>query len=366
MKIIITSQYGKVAGSSYSILWLADGLNRLGHSVSICTPKNSHLAKLSIEKGIDLLPVNFNNKIDISSAFKLARFAKKNKIDIIYAQESKDRYISILAKIIFRLDTIILLARRQRVADNNPLKRWVHQKFSTKIIVISNGLKAKMIQKGFNVNHLHMIHNGIPLSEFILEKNEIVELNNKYSITPEQFIIGCVARLKRQDLLIKALELLPQNCRLLLVGINKFDIEKVIQFKKFASLKDRIIFTGEISSRKEVLTHYALMNVHILPSQMDGFGLVSAEAMAMGIPALGSNYGGIPDVIQHGITGFIFQNNDVIDLVQKIELLIKNNPLKEQIVKNASKCVMDQFDISVTIKNYETFFLGLLKQKDRS
>lgn len=363
---MITTQYGKVAGSSYSILWLAIGLHDLGHMVTIATPKNSFLAKMALENGLHLFPIDFRSQVDLFAARKIALYIKKNHTEIVYAQESRDRYVSILAKIIYRLEVKIVLARRQRIADNHAFKRWVHQSFSSKIIVVSNGLKVKMIQKGFDENHLQMIHNGIPLHEFTLERRIIDELRNRYHISTDQLIIGCVARLKRQDVLIEAIRLLPINYKLLLVGINEDECKKAFPTITISpEVKDRIIFTGEIVNRKEVLAHYALMHVHVLPSQMDGFGLVSAEAMAMGIPAIGSNYGGIPDVIQQGISGFIFENDDVIDLVKKIEMLHSNQSVRKQIIQNASKIVMDRFDISITVNNYERYFLELLKQKDR-
>lgn len=359
MKILITTQFGGVAGSTYSIFYLAKGLKEIGHHVIVGIPQNTLLENLCIKERIQVAHIPFAGKFDFSSMKIIRDIVKKERIDLINAQESKDRYNVIFSKLFFNLPVKIVLTRRQRVADNNPIKRWLHVKYSDKIVVISEGLKNIVIRKGFPAGHLEVIYNGIPTDQYLLEKEKIDRLRKKYNISPRDKVIGCVARPKLQNELVEAVKTLPSEYKILLVGISMDQFAKRFQECDISLMKDRIIFAGVVREKSEVFHHFALMDVHVLPSRMDGFGLVTVEAMAMGVPVIGSNYGGIPDVIEHEKGGLIYENGDIDTLKNQILRMITNESDREKFISEGFRKALYQFSINNTISNYEKLFLNL-------
>lgn len=358
LNILITTQFGGIAGSTYSIFYLARGLSKKGHNVILGMPNGVLLEKLARTEGIKTYAIPFRTKLHPRSLRIVRDIVKNENIDLINPQESKDRYNVIFSKIIAGFKAKIVLTRRQRVGDNNPIKRWIHVRYSEKIVVISHGLQQLVKRKGFPVDHTHVIYNGLPLEQFVLEKNHIESLRSKYSIGKNDIIIGAVARIKRQDQVVRAMGQLPESWKVLFVGITRQEFDK--KWPGMDLPEDRFIFTGSIENKADVLHHYALMTLHILSSQMDGFGLVLAEAMAMGVPVIGSRYGGIPDVIEDGKSGFIFDNGNIDQLADQIRTLAENNDLRNQFIQNGANRVLNRFSVDRTVEEYERLFKQII------
>jgi glycosyltransferase involved in cell wall biosynthesis len=354
----MTTQFGGVAGSTYSMLYLATGLAQKGHKVILGLPQSSILSELATKNGIQTVAVEFKRKFDLVSVVKLSRVVKQNNIDLINAQESKDRWNVILYRFLLNQKIKVVLTRRQRVADNNWFKRYLHVRFSEKIVLVSHGLREIVIRKGFPASHLHVIHNGVPLNQFMLSKSRLDALRNKYPFHSEDIIVGSVSRLKRQDQVVACLKHLPDNVKLLFVGITKTEYLKRYNLSEEQS--ERVVFAGSIKDKTEALHHYALMHVHVLSSQMDGFGLVSLEAMAMGTPTIGSNYGGITDVIQDGQNGLIFENGDIQGLAKCIKNILYDEQLRLRLIGNGHKTVMNNFSVSKMVDSYEHLFQSIV------
>lgn len=361
MNILITTQSGSVAGSTYSLLYLAKGLQDKGHKIIFAAPAGRLLERLALAHHIPFFPIPFRPKLSLKSMIAVKNIVVAEQIDLVNAQESRDRYGVILSKILFSWNAKIVLTRRQRVANNNPFKRWFHVRFSEKIIVISKGLQDLVVRKGFPVEHTHVIHNGLPADQYVLTKATIDALRKQYALDLDDVVIGCVARPKRQDQMLLALKNLPRHWKMLFVGLSLSDFQNNWPKVDFDNIRDQLIFTGIIEEKSLVLHHYSLMNVHVLPSQMDGFGLTSLEAMAMGVPAIGSNYGGIPDVIRHGSNGFIFENDDIAQLSEQIATLVQDKALREKFIAAGFATALNQFSIQKTVDKYEYFFQKLLK-----
>ncbi len=360
LNILITTQSGNVSGATYSLLYLARGLKEKGHKIILAVPEGRLLHKLAVENGITFYPIRFRPKLSIKSIKAIDHLVRLEKIDIVNAQESRDRYSVILSKIIFGWKAKIILTRRQRVATNNFFKRWFHVRYSEKIIVISEGLQQLVKRKGFPLSHTHVIHNGLPIDQYVLSRETIEQLRSKYRLAVNEVVIGCVARPKRQDQMVNALKVLPKGWKMLFVGLSESAFKEKWPKIETDEIRDQLIFTGTIEDKSLVLHHYCLMNVHILPSQMDGFGLTSLEAMAMGVPVIGSNYGGIPDVIQHGENGFIFENDNIPQLAEQIKELVLHKQLRDRFIEKGFDSALNKFSIKKTVDNYEQFFLELL------
>jgi glycosyltransferase involved in cell wall biosynthesis len=355
MNILITTQHGDVAGATFSVFLLAKGLSTKGHKVILACRPNSVLHRLATQSSIKCHNIVFNNKFDVCIWRNISQIIKSENIDLVYAQESKDRYACIFSKIFFRYQAKLFLARRQKVVDNNPFKRLLYNYFSNGQIIISEGLKKEMIKLGFPESKMKVIFNGLPEIRYRQDHTSIDKLREKYHIEDGDIIIGCVARPKRQDDLFAVLQRLPSNYKLLLVGITREQVETFFLSADAIGLGKRLIVAGIITNKKVLYDHYKLMAIHVLSSDMDGFGLVNLEAMQLAIPVIGANYGGIPDVIQNQVSGFIYELGNITQLKNQIITLIHNKRLSGDFVKEGLKRAK-KFSIESTVNNYESYF----------
>ena len=152
------------------------------------------------------------------------------------------------------------------------------------------------------------------------------------------------------------------NAKLVIGGIGpeKENLEKLTEELK---LKNNVIFTGYIEDI-DLLKYYASSDIFVLPSinlngHTETLGVVLLEAMACGTPVIGSNVGGIPDIIKDGYNGFLVSEKSPEDLADKIIELLSNKELAEEFATNGLKTVQEKFSwISVTerfIEVYEEF-----------
>src|SRR5690606_10653103 len=89
----------------------------------------------------------------------------------------------------------------------------------------------------------------------------------------------------------------------------------------------RIRLHGYVSD-EELAQLYEECDIFVAPSRYESFGLIFIEAMAHAKPVVGTNVGGIPEIIRNGENGFLFKNEDVKDLTEKIQRLVSDPDLR--------------------------------------
>ena len=358
MNILFTTYQGGMAGSTYSISYLARGLAERGHRVVVAGKAGTLLFQLLQDTPVQLVDLPFRSKVDWQTVRKLRDVIESHDIELVNAQSSYDRYLTIFARWYYRLNVRLVHTRR-----NGPksLGGWLHNAFyirgTDKIVVTSNEQKKIFIKLGYPAHHLYVIHNGTPAENYQTDEATVAELRHRFAIGPTDVVIGCVARIKQQDQLIAALPYLDAAIKVLLVGVEPGTFNEVVAQH---SVTNPIIYAGKLN-RTETIASYRLMNVHVLPSDEEGFGLVVIEAMGMGTPSIGTNSGGIKDIIRDGENGLLFTNHDPKHLAEKIRQALYDEPLRERLVANGKQTALEEFSIEKTVDNYEAFFQELIK-----
>jgi glycosyltransferase involved in cell wall biosynthesis len=230
-----------------------------------------------------------------------------------------------------------------------------------KIVLISEGLRRIFIRKGYPPSILTVIHNGIPAERYAAWSWEKVKFyKQKFGIIESDIVIGCVSRRKRQDQIIRAVATLKNpRLKIMFVGVS---IEEFDDIARNLGVSDRLICTGHITG-EEVLNFYKIFHINILASVTDGFGLVLLEAMALGCPVIGTDFGGIPDVIRNGENGLLFPDGDIKALAQAIRVLLEDSDLASRLTQQAIHTATTEFSIERTVDGYEKLFESLLSSR---
>ena len=361
MNLLFLTYQGGVAGSTNSISYLTKGLAEKGHQVYMGCRKESRLYSMLENSPVHLIPMEFKGKLDRQNIRHIRDVVRKYNIQIINAQSSIDRYTSIFAKWWYRLPVKIVHTRRQTPES---IGGWLQNSFyvkgTDKIVVVSDSLKEVFVGIGLPAEHLEVIYNGIPRERF--EQHQAArteELRRQYGFTPSDKVIGFVSRFKKQDQLIAALAFLPEDLKVMFVGIDKSRLDPFIQQH---SIKQEIICTGSVPM-EDVINYYPLFDINVLASTTDGFGLVLVEAMGMGVPVVGTRAPGICNVIEDGESGLLFEDNNPQDLAQKISLIIQDQELKSKLTRNGLQRAQQTFSVVNTVNNYEAFFRSLLENE---
>lgn len=139
-------------------------------------------------------------------------------------------------------------------------------------------------------------------------------------------------------------------------GEDEFTLRKLT---KKLNLEKNVLFMGEVS-RLKIPGLLANSGILILPSRREGFGVVLIEAMAAGVPVIGSNTGGITDIIQDGYSGLKFPKGDYEKLSSLIYLLLADKELYRKLSLNARRFVKDNFSSDIIIKRHVALYETLV------
>lgn len=178
---------------------------------------------------------------------------------------------------------------------------------------------------------------------------------------PNPLQVVCVGRMyptKGQDILIRALALLPENVRLVLVG----DGPSRADYARLAmtmGVSHRCDFVGKVP-RKEVPAWLAQAAVAVVPSREEAFGLVNVESLAVGTPVVASRVGGIPEIVRDGQEGFLVPPEDPAALSRAIYRLLENPEFRRRISANARRRFLEQFEPGQVIKRQADWLESLV------
>ncbi len=149
-----------------------------------------------------------------------------------------------------------------------------------------------------------------------------------------------------------------QPSRLVLVGDGP-ERPRVLMRAEELGVRDRVMFLGKHTSVHEVLS---CADLFLLPSASESFGLVALEAMACGAPVVASNVGGLPEVIEHGTSGYMFDVGD-IDAMAEAGLRIMGDDEHWRSLSEAGRALAEErFSSERVVPQYERYYEQVLRR----
>jgi len=361
IKILYLVNSSEIGGAEKSLLLLIDNIDRTKFEISIICFRGVGI--FTDELKIRNIPAFiFNIKKKPFSLFNVYITIKRIKPDII---QSFLFISNIIGRIVGKLAGVKIIISSQRSVDK--WRRWYHwkidrltSKFTT--IIISNSFSGKkvLIEKGkITPEKIIVIPNGVKIMD-----GKIPSLKKEFGFEENSMVIGTVGNLrevKDHKTFIKAGSKISknfQNIRFLIAGKGPLERE-LKKFAELSGIKNMIVFIGFI---KEIEKVYSAIDIFVLTSFWEGCPLSVLEAMSFGIPVVSFSVGDAPYIIQNGKDGFVVKNRGFTELIEKIELLLKNETLRDKMGKNAKEKIMREFTVEKMGKRYTDVYLNLLKQ----
>jgi L-malate glycosyltransferase len=186
-------------------------------------------------------------------------------------------------------------------------------------------------------------------------------LRNEYGIKNHEKVMIHVSNfrgVKRVTDVVASFNLIHREIpsKLLLVGDGP-EMTIICKQVRELGLEDRVLFLGKQDNLEEL---YSISDIKLLLSEKESFGLVALEAMACGVPSIGTNVGGIPEVIEDGYNGFICEIGNVKQVAMKALQLLKDDKLHRELSKNALQTARTKFHSSKIVEQYEQIYKDLL------
>ena len=311
-------------------------------------------------------PVFKHPPYDLSLANKITEVINREKLDLIHAHYAVPHAIcSIFAKQMARKDVKIVTTLHGTDITILGIDRSLNEMIryaieeSDAVTAVSNSLKDQTIDV-FNLERdIEVIYNFIkPVQN---EFNQTFELKKQLGIKSSEKVLIHISNfreVKRVDDVVKVFSIVNKQipAKLLLVGDGP-EYKNVYDLVHQMELQDQVIFLGRQDNIHDLI---AISDLKLLLSSKESFGLVLLEAMVGGIPCIGTNTGGIPEVITDGVDGYICNIGDVEEIANKAITLLTNDQLRESFSINAKKNVLSKFHANQIVKQYEDLYTRLL------
>ena len=203
----------------------------------------------------------------------------------------------------------------------------------------------------------HVIHHGvkIPNPKTVNERMGFTKSLNWPSESRIIITVGRFSPEKNHETVIQVFsEVLSskQSARLVLVGdgLMRSEMEADVRRRR---LDDYVAFMGHKEGAAEMMGHCDIM---LMPSLHEGFGIVAIEGAAAGLPFVGSNVGGLAEVVLNGETGFLFDPLDIKGMALAVKRLLDDNELYSRLSSNARLRAENYFSLKEMVQKYLTIY----------
>ncbi len=326
-------------GAENQLLILAREQVSMGHSVTV-TPLKGKLELLSEFQSIGAyVNLDLHNRNPLIQLL-LLRFKFRKSSDIVHAHLPRAELISTV--IASKTQLVVSRHNAEPFFPSAPsvvsslLSRLVTFK-SAQVIAISNSVKSFLQTNNelANGSKLKIIHYGIDLEVFE-QQSQKADFRGRHGISSTQFLLGTISRLTEQkdiptllNAFSKVVKVLPDS-HLLVIGVGHLEVNlKAIAHQ--LNLENRVTWVGKTN---EVASYLAALDVFVLTSKYEGFGLVLLEAMAAGLPIVSSDSDAALEVLGPSV-GFKFPVGNQQILADKILML--SNPNLRSLESSASR-----------------------------
>lgn len=290
--------------------------------------------------------------------FKLTRYI--NHFDIVHVHLFPCQYWTAFAALLTFSKTVLITTehntdnRRRKLFGFKWIDKFVYKRYR-KIIAISDKTAEALVNYLGCDDRICVVENGIDIAR--IARAKAIEKKD-FGCTDNDKLILQVARFseqKDQDTLIRCLKLLPASYHAVFVGDGaRRTICETLAIHE--GVKDRVHFLGV---RNDVPCIIHSVDVVVMSSHWEGFGLAAVEGMAAGKPVIASDVPGLSEVVKGA--GVLFEQGNVKMLSEQINALLTDGKYYEEI---AHKCLLraQRYDIYTMEKQYEEIYQSVMKK----
>ncbi|MCT8350024.1 glycosyltransferase family 4 protein [Photorhabdus temperata] len=363
MNILITNFHtGNGGGHTTYIMSIVKYFDYNKGKLFVACPPESRLYKELISSGFNnVVPLYFFCKLNkvkqlVTTCKTLSRIAKKQKIDVIHTNGTSDNKIAILAKVLFGVKSKIIYTKH-----NHYFVSWLSRvrlkKFNEKIIFVSDATRNQCLSFVSDKQAI-TIKNGVNTDKWKIER--IIKEKGKITLISSAGTAGH----KGWYLLIRCLakdKALSNKFRIKIIGRIPYqkDIDKLVGVP-FSHVD--IEFTGYINDDKRIINYMKNASVgFVLSTNCETISFACREMMACSLPIIVSDFGGLPENIDHGINGWITKAGNEASVYEILKLIagLSSQEL-ERLSEKAREKAIKEFDVrkmvSETINIYSSVY----------
>ncbi|WP_449536723.1 N-acetyl-alpha-D-glucosaminyl L-malate synthase BshA [Ferdinandcohnia sp. Marseille-Q9671] len=305
---------------------------------------------------------------DLALASKMAEVTKREKLDLLHVHYAiphaacaylAKQMVGGNVKVVTTLHGTDITVLGYDPSLTDLIRFGIEQ--SDAVTAVSQSLVNQTYQLIEPKKDIKTVYNFV--DEKIYYKHEADSLRKQYGIADDEKVMIHVSnfrKVKRVEDVIMAFHLIQEKIKskLILVGDGP-ELTTVCNMINELGLTDKVLLLGK---QENVAELFSISDLKLLLSEKESFGLVLIEAMACGVPTIGTNVGGIPEVINDGMNGYICELGDVQTIASKAIDLLSNPVLHSEMAKQALLTVQGKFNSEKIVNEYEDIYYSIISK----
>lgn len=355
-------------GGENQIRLLIEGLNHYPDIQNfIVYPNGSAAVERFRELGTTCTMAS-RSPLDPRNSWQLKKICKKHQIDIIVAHSSVALGFALSVK---KNISKLKLVFHRRV--DVPLKKNIFSRrkllnpYIDAYVCISQAIADRLKAQGVSHTKLHVVRSAVDESPYKNTNKEMNRHNLLNSVnSPDKLIFGHASALTAEKGLLEIINachlLQKKGFDFLCIIAGKGPLSEILQNQIVNfNLQNQVKLVGHI---KEISSFLLGVDVLLLPSYSEGLGTVLLEAAYAGCALIGSQVGGIPEVIVNNKTGLLVQPKNIEDLALAMETMMTNISLRQSLAAEATTWVRKEFSLSTMVEGNLQVYRNIMRQKD--
>lgn len=355
--LYVTEATGWTGGANQAWLTAREFVCR-GHSVAAACRPDAEVGRRFAQAGIPVLPLYIRQDYDLISALKLARLAREWKADLIHAHHPQAHAMALIAA--YRLGGIPVVVTRQVIypIGRNPFSFFKYRsKRISRYVAVCKPAARELEAVGVEPSRIAIIPSGVELDRW-----EASRLKRPKSANGRRKVVTMVGHYSRSpikgyEVLLKAVPTVARavpEVRFRLVGR---DTEELKFLADSLGVSRHVELLGERNDVPELLSE---SQVYVMPSLSEGIGTALIEAQAAGVPAVASEVGGLPEVVEKDVTGLLVPPGDPDGLAEAVVKLLKNPERAQEMARLGLERVRERFSIGSVVDRLESLYLTVV------
>lgn len=357
LSIVHSESSEGLGGQEHRVLAELSGFKARGHNVLLCALGHAEAVGRARQAGIPIKEMSFGRLLFPFMAVRAALWLRHKRVTVLNTHSSRDGWLMGVAG---RLARVPLLIRSRHIEVDYPnawISRHAYSTLADLVLTTSDKISCGLCEDlGLSKERVVTVPTGIDLEKFTPKGTQV-------SWADDLPVIGMVSVLRswkgHRVFLEAARRLIDEGlgCRFVIVGggPQKFNIRRWIEE---LDLPDHVEMTGH---REDIPAVLRTLNVLVIPSTgHEGIPQIGLQALACGTPVVGSDAGGIPEIIRHGETGRIVVAGDAELLANTIGEALSDTKATSLMADSGRVMVEREHGIEHMLDQLERIYAGCL------
>lgn len=332
------------------------------------------IPEMASKLGINYVDLCDRSMLDLRCLRELAALVDRHKLELVHSHDEKTLLYAFILRLmrpglriihtchshaVMRRGEFSSLAAYLKFKARQKLQIRLMKQHMKPIITVSNDTRDRLTASGLDEGQVAVLHNGIDTTVWRRTGSRGV-LREELGLAEDAFLVGTVARITPEKDLNTFYEVARRvasefpRVRFVVVGDGYGDeLERARLDVARLGLADLVHFTGHRNDLRDV---YASFDVFLMTSVTEGLPNTLLEAMALGVPCVSTNVGGIPELLYDGEGGYLASAGDAEELARRVLQLLRSDRLRERFSRECRDRIERHFSFGLRVRVMEDYY----------